>query len=100
MGTQKNRLNEAVLLSTQKYIYAKTDGKENIYNFTLNNLYANLKNDLTYLLQVPESNGLAYSLVRTQSELPRAIPRNSLESDHGCTSRIYFDNAGVNVTLM
>ena len=23
-----------------------------------------------------------------------AIPRNSVESDHGCTSRIYFDNAG------
>ena len=34
-----------------------------------------------------------------QSELPRPIPRNSVESDHGCTSRIYFDNAGDNVTL-
>ena len=28
-----------------------------------------------------------------QSELPRPIPRNSMESDHGCTSRIYFDIA-------
>ena len=34
-----------------------------------------------------------------QSELPRPIPRNSVESDHGCTSRIYFDNVGDNVTL-
>ena len=34
-----------------------------------------------------------------QSEIPRPIPRNSVESDHGCTSRIYFDNAGDNVTL-
>ena len=25
-----------------------------------------------------------------QSELPRPIPRNSVESDHECTSRIYF----------
>ena len=33
-----------------------------------------------------------------QSELPRPIPRNFVESDHGCTSRIYFDNAGDNVT--
>ena len=31
-------------------------------------------------------------VVRTpNSELPRPIPRNYLESDHGCTSRIYFD---------
>ena len=35
----------------------------------------------------------------SQSELPRPIPRNSEESDDGCTSRIYFDNAGDNVTL-
>ena len=34
-----------------------------------------------------------------QSELPRPIPQNSVESDHGCTSRIYFDNPGDNVTL-
>ena len=35
-------------------------------------------------------------------ELPRPIPRNSVESDHGCTSRIYFDNVTLtlyNVTL-
>ena len=36
---------------------------------------------------------------KTESELPRPIPRNSVESDHGCTSRIYFDNASDNVTL-
>ena len=35
----------------------------------------------------------------TQSELPSPIPRISVELDHGCTSRIYFDNAGDNVTL-
>ena len=34
-----------------------------------------------------------------KSELPQPIPQNSVESDHGCTSRIYFDNAGDNVTL-
>ena len=34
-----------------------------------------------------------------QSELPRPIPWNSVESDHGCTFRIYFNNAGDNVTL-
>ena len=34
-----------------------------------------------------------------QSQLPRPIPRNSVESDHGCTSRIYFDNVGDKVTL-
>ena len=32
-------------------------------------------------------------------ELSWPIPRNSVESDHGCTSRIHFDNAGDNVTL-
>ena len=35
-----------------------------------------------------------------QSELPLPINRKSVESDHGCTSRIYFDNAGDNLTLM
>ena len=34
MGTQKNRLNETILLSTQN-IYFKTDRSENINNFTL-----------------------------------------------------------------
>ena len=28
-----------------------------------------------------------------------AIPQNSMESDHGCTSRIYSDNASDNMTL-
>ena len=35
-----------------------------------------------------------------QSELPLLVRLNSVESDHGCTWRIYFDNAGDNVTLM
>ena len=38
-------------------------------------------------------------MVITQSELPRPVPRNHVESDHGCTSGIYFDNAGDNVRL-
>ena len=38
-------------------------------------------------------------MLQYQSELPRPIPRNSEESDHGCVSRIYFENAGDNVTL-
>ena len=29
----------------------------------------------------------------------RTASANSVESDHGCTSRIYFDKAGDNVTL-
>ena len=33
MGTQKNSLNETVLLSTK--IDVKNDGLENVYNFTL-----------------------------------------------------------------
>ena len=37
--------------------------------------------------------------LKAQSKLPRSIPRNSVESDHGCTSRIYLNNAGDNVTL-
>ena len=28
-----------------------------------------------------------------------AIMRNSMESDHGCTLRIYFNNANDNMTL-
>ena len=34
-----------------------------------------------------------------QSELPRQIPQKNVESDHGCTSRNYFDTAGDNLTL-
>ena len=37
--------------------------------------------------------------VGSNSELPRQISRNSVESDHGCTPRTYFDNVGDNVTL-
>ena len=36
---------------------------------------------------------------QSQSELPRPIPRNSVESDHGYPSRIYFDIVDDNVTL-
>ena len=41
MGTQKDRLNETVLLSTK--IYVQTDGLENISNFTLKILLKNTK---------------------------------------------------------
>ena len=34
-----------------------------------------------------------------QSELPRPIPQNYIESDHGCRSSVYFDKVGDNVTL-
>ena len=34
-----------------------------------------------------------------QSEMPQPSPRNSVESDHGCTSRILFDYAVDNVRL-
>ena len=41
VGTQENRLNETVLLSTKPYV--KTDEQENIYNFTLKDfVYLNL----------------------------------------------------------
>ena len=43
--------------------------------------------------------GRGFVILFFQSELPRPIPRNSVESDHGCTSRIYFDNVGDNVAL-
>ena len=36
---------------------------------------------------------------KLQSELPKPIPRNSVESNQGCTLWIYFDNAGDNVKL-
>ena len=34
-----------------------------------------------------------------QTELPQTIQQNSVESDLGCTSRIYFNYADDNVTL-
>ena len=43
--------------------------------------------------------GLNQSLAGSQSELPWPILRNSTESNHGCTSRTYFENAGDNVAL-
>ena len=36
---------------------------------------------------------------RRQSELIRPIPQNSMVKDLGCASKIYFDNAGDDVTL-
>ena len=45
------------------------------------------------------SEPLLFTL-ESQSELPQRIPRRSVESDLGCTSRLYFDNAGDNMTLM
>ena len=34
-----------------------------------------------------------------QSKLSRPIAQYFVESDHGCASRIFFDNVGDNVTL-
>ena len=34
-----------------------------------------------------------------QSELPWPIQRNSVETDHGCMSKLFFDKVGDNVTL-
>ena len=42
--------------------------------------------------------GRGFVILFFQSKLPRPIPRNSVESDHGCISRINFDNAD-NVAL-
>ena len=58
----------------------------------------------TYPMGVEEGSDRTFdikpiSIHQNQSELSRPIPRNSVESDHGCSSRIYFDNAGDNVTL-
>ena len=46
-----------------------------------------------------DDNHCSFSSLPLQLELHRPIPQNSVESDHGRTSRIYFDNAGDNVTL-
>ena len=47
---------------------------------------------------VPMDIDYMYTSMFDQSELPRPIPLNAVESDHGCPSRIYFDNAGDRVT--
>ena len=48
VGTQKNRHNETVLLSTKKY--DKTDRLENIYKFTLKHLvYLNIWTDISHV---------------------------------------------------
>ena len=54
---------------------------------------------MLWVLKTNYLNESAFEHPKHQLELPRPILRTSLESDHGCTSRIYFDNAGVNVTL-
>ena len=40
------------------------------------------------------------NFLNTKSELPLHFPQNSVESDHGCTLSIYFDNADDNVTTV
>ena len=55
--------------------------------------------DIHAVLYVLSSFTIILLRIRKQSELPRPILRNYAESDHGCTSRIFFDNVGVNVTL-
>ena len=42
---------------------------------------------------------MIYIILESQSELPRPILRNSVESDHACTSRIYLNTAVDNVTM-
>ena len=61
---------------------------------------------LTYFGEENGTIGMSWSAIlylngeiNFQSELPRPIPWNSVESDNRYTSRIYFDNAGDNVTL-
>ena len=49
--------------------------------------------------EIPSGGGGGHDNVFLQSEISQSIPRNSVESDNGCTSKIYFDNAGDNVTL-
>ena len=55
----------------------------------------------TAILDVDESYVVKETIVGIvcQSELPRPIPRNSVESEHRCTSWIYFDNTGDNMML-
>ena len=40
-----------------------------------------------------------YGICLNQWELPRPIPRNSFESDHGCISRNYLNNKCDNMTM-
>ena len=54
---------------------------------------------LSQIFNVIQSDVALQEIMMTQSELPQPIPRNSAESNHGCTLRIYFHNAGDNVTL-
>ena len=42
------------------------------------------------MVHVDETSNITSNV---QSELPPPTPRNPVESNHGCTSRIYFDNA-------
>ena len=53
----------------------------------------------TYFTCAKASNKRPNDVSYGQTALPWPIPRNSVESDHKCTSRIYFDNLGDNATL-
>ena len=65
MGTQKNRLNEAVLLRTQN-ITAKTHELENIHNFTLKDfVYLDLW-DWWYHLSNLITSDYIVALIRSQ----------------------------------
>ena len=59
--------------------------------------------EIRFLILTISPTTCCFHLVRIhtvfQSELPRPIPGLSVESDHGFTSRIYFDNADEHVTL-
>ena len=66
----------------------------------MNGMYIRLRYTYhIYLKSLVNKLAVSNGHARFQSELRRPIPRNSVESDHGCTSRIYLDNAGDNMAL-
>ena len=52
-----------------------------------------------YILVGSHCFGGLHSHARLQSEMHLPMLRNPVKSGHGCSSKIYFDNAGVNVKL-
>ena len=62
-------------------------------------------NDISDMHRIDTSNSLncthtqSMEQVKMQLVLPQPIPQNSMESDHRCTSSIYFANSGDNVPL-
>ena len=64
--------------------------------------YEQLFNCVKYFVPTPSLHILMYTIsvqFARQSDLPWSIPRNLVESDLRCTSRIYFDDVADNVTM-